>query len=238
MNEITNNPYLNSLTLASRQEVEEKEQESSGNELGQTAFLDLMITQMENQDPLSPQDNTDFIAQLAQFSSVEGLERLNSNFDNFTNNFISNQALQASSLVGRSVSVPASQSELFENSVVGGVISLPASTTNMSMSIYSEQGALVDTIPLGSQASGDIVFRWDGKRVEINGELTDWQAEETVAPGRYSFEVIATQDGEPERLETALTANVNSVTTGENGQLVLNLSGVGAVNINDVKQFN
>ena len=51
------------------------------NELGQDAFLQLMITQMKNQDPLSPQNNTEFVAQLAQFSSVQGLEKLNTNFN-------------------------------------------------------------------------------------------------------------------------------------------------------------
>lgn len=236
--EILNNSYLNSISVEARQRAEQEAQEATGNELGQSAFLELMITQMENQDPLSPQENSEFIAQLAQFSSVEGMERLNSNFDAFTNSFISNQALQASSLVGRSVSVPAENSTLYENDVVGGVITLPASTTDMTMNIYNTQGALLEQIPMGSQSAGDIVFRWDGNRIELNGELTSYEADEMLAPGEYKFEVIATQDGEPQQLETALTANVNSVSTSASGELILNLSGIGSVSINDVKQFN
>lgn len=238
MTTITGNEFLNSISLETRQRAEADDESSSGNELGQTAFLELMITQMENQDPLNPQENSEFIAQLAQFSSVEGMERLNSNFDDFTSSFISNQALQASSLVGRLVSVPTSEAELFNDGVVGGVIELPASTTDMTMNILDENGSLVEQIPMGAQTAGDVVFRWDGKRIEINGELSTWQADEAKLPGNYRFEVIATQDGEPEQLETALTANVNSVTAGPDGQLILNLSGLGAVNINDVKQFN
>ena len=238
INEVTNNTFLNTLSLENRQQAETDEKKANSNELGQTAFLELMITQMENQDPLSPQENSEFIAQLAQFSSVEGMERLNSNFDNFASTFISNQALQASSLVGRSVSVPSSEAELFEDDVVGGTVNLPASTTDMSMNIYNDKGALVDQVDMGAQSAGDVVFRWDGKRIEINGELTSWQSDKNIPSGSYRFEVIATQDGEPQQLETALTANVNSVTAGENGQLILNLSGLGAVNINDVKQFN
>ena len=238
INSISNNEFLSSISLENRLRAEAEEDEQKSNELGQTAFLELMITQMENQDPLSPQENSEFIAQLAQFSSVEGMERLNSNFDDFTSSFISNQALQASSLVGRSVSVPGSEAELLADNVVGGVITLPASTTDMTMNIYNDQGSLVEQIPMGAQSAGDVVFRWDGKRIEINGELTNWQAEDMKSPGSYRFEVMATQDGEPEQLDTALTANVNSVTSGENGQLILNLSGIGAVNINDVKQFN
>lgn len=239
INSIADNSYLNSLSLQTRQEEEAAAAEASGsNELGQTAFLELMITQMENQDPLSPQENSEFIAQLAQFSSVEGLERLNSNFDSFTSSFISNQALQASSLVGRSVSVPSREAALVEGSVVGGTIELPASTSDMSMNIYNSQGSLVEQIPMGAQSAGDVVFRWDGKRIEINGELTSWESDTPIAAGDFRFEVIASQNGEPEQLETALTANVNSVTSDANGQLILNLSGVGAVSINDVKQFN
>jgi flagellar basal-body rod modification protein FlgD len=238
INSIADNSFLNSLSLQTREEEEAAVAEESDNELGQTAFLELMITQMENQDPLSPQENSEFIAQLAQFSSVEGLERLNTNFDSFTSSFISNQALQASSLVGRSVSVPSSEAELAEGGIVGGTIDLPASTTDMSMNIYNEQGSLVEQIPMGAQAAGNVVFRWDGNRIEINGELTDWESDDPITSGDYRFEVIASQNGEPEQLETALTANVNSVTSDASGQLILNLSGIGAVSINDVKQFN
>ncbi len=108
----------------------------------------------------------------------------------------------------------------------------------MTMNIYNDQGELAEAIPLGAQSAGDIVFRWDGKRIEINGELTNWQASEMQLPGDYRFEVIATQDGEPQQLETALSANVNSVTSDGSGGLVLNLAGQGAVSIDDVKQFN
>jgi flagellar basal-body rod modification protein FlgD len=238
MNNIADNSYLNALSFQTRQQEDAAAKEASGGELGQTAFLELMITQMENQDPLSPQENSEFVAQLAQFSSVEGLERLNSNFDNFTSSFISNQALEASALVGRSVAVPASKSTLYEGDVVGGIITLPAATTNMSMNIYNEQGTLMEQISMGAQSAGDVVFRWDGKFMEVNGEMSNFEADETAAPGNYRFEVIATQDGSPQQLDTALTANVNSVTVTPTGELILNLSELGAISINDVKQFN
>ena len=82
-----------------------KDDDAASQELGQSAFLQLMITQLENQDPLSPQDNGEFIAQLAQFSSVESLDKLNNNFESFARSQAANQALQASTLVGSSVSV-------------------------------------------------------------------------------------------------------------------------------------
>lgn len=220
--------------------IRNQPEEKKDNELGQSAFLELMITQMKNQDPLSPQDNTEFIAQLAQFSSVEALDKLNNNFDSFTNNFVANQALQASTLVGRSVTVPTDRARLDAGEVVSASIDVPVSTGNVQVNIYTESGSLVDQVSLGGQPAGEMVMRWDGMNMEVNGDLLDWaSSQENGAPaGNYRIEVTADIDGKPQELSTALSANVNSVTVGAAGQLVLNLAGVGAVSLNDVKQFN
>lgn len=217
-----------------------KEEKPKENELGQSAFLELMITQLKAQDPLDPQDNSAFVAQLAQFSSVESLDKLNNNFDAFTNNFVANQALQASTLVGRSVTVPAESTRLDAGGVVSASVDIPASSGAVSMNIYSETGALVDQIALGQRPAGEMVLRWDGMSIEANGELLDWQSSQPsgAAPGTYRFQVLSAQEGEQLELETALSANVNSVTLGPNGSLVLNLAGVGPVSMADVKQFN
>lgn len=219
--------------------ISNKQPEKKDNELGQTAFLELMITQLNNQDPLSPQENTDFIAQLAQFSSVEGLERLNKNFSSFSSNFMSNQALQASSLVGTSVTVPAETSRLAAGGIVSGSVSLPAATSDLKINIYHSSGALAGSVPVGGMPAGEVSFRWDGQYMEVNGELLTWSAGDKPLPvGEYRFEVYATQDGKAERIDTALSANVNSVTLGADGVITLNLAGIGPVNIGDVKQFN
>lgn len=211
------------------------ETKKNTNELGQAAFLELMITQMNNQNPLSPQDNSEFVAQLAQFSSVEGLERLNTSF----NSFMSNNALQASSLVGTSVNVEAEKSVLAKGSFVAGSTDLAYTTKNLKINIYDEKGALAQTIPVGEVPKGEMVFRWDGQVIEINGELLDWSAGTTGAPvGEYKFEITADQNGKNEALKTSLSANVNSVSIGANGALVLNLAGIGAVEASKVKQFN
>jgi len=208
------------------------------NDLGQAAFLELMITQMKNQDPLSPQSNSEFVAQLAQFSSVEGLEKLNTNFSSFTGNFMSNQALQASSLVGRSVSVEGKTSILADQGIVSGSYNLPASTKDLKINISDEKGASVASIPVGSSTSGDHNFRWDGQNIEVDGQLLDWKATGAAKPGTYKFEVTATQDGKTTSLGTNLSANVNSVTLGTDGKIVLNLAGVGPIDMSKVKQIN
>lgn len=231
----TVNSVFSDLSIANKQEQKDPSQE-----LGQSAFLELMITQMENQSPLDPQDNTQFIAQLAQFSSVESLDKLNNNFDSFSQSFVANQALQASTLVGRSVTVPSSSTALTAGGVVNLSATLPASSPNVNVSIYNESGALVDQIPLGSQTAGDLILRWDGLSAELDGEMLDWRSgqEEGLPPGNYSFEVTSILDGEEVSLDTALSANVNSVTVAQDGTLSLNLAGVGAVSLADVKQFN
>lgn len=208
------------------------------NELGQSQFLELMITQMNNQNPLDPQDNTEFIAQLAQFSSVEGLERLNSNFEDFSGSFMSNQALQASSLVGSSVTVPSESTTLMPDGIVNGSVELESSAPDLSLNIYNDSDQLVAEVPLGAQPAGEVAFRWDGQNMEVNGELVDWAADQPLPPGNYRFEAFATQDGENQQLDTALSANVNSVTLNDNGELTLNLANIGPVNIDQVKQFN
>lgn len=221
---------VDNLSITKKQSVNK-----NTNELGQAAFLELMITQMNNQNPLSPQDNSEFVAQLAQFSSVEGLERLNKSF----NSFMSNNALQASSLVGRSVSVQSDKSTLVNGGIVAGSTELTYPAKDMTMRIYDNAGSLVQTIPIGEVPAGETVFRWDGQNLEVNGKLLDWEAgDDAATTGQYRFEVTATQNGKAETLNTSLSANVNSVTIGENGKLILNLAGIGAVEADKVKQFN
>lgn len=217
-----------------------KDKELQSNELGKTAFLELMIAQMNNQDPLSPQENGEFIAQLAQFSSVEGIDRLNESFDDFSGSFTSNRALQASSLVGSSVTVPGDTSYLLEGQLMAAQANLPASTTDMKVNIYGENGDLVQQFPVGNQSAGDLNLRWDGLNLELNGKIVDSTGgrSEPLGPGQYQVEVTASQDGKREELDTAVSANVNSVSVEPDGRISLNLAGIGTVSMSDVKQFN
>ena len=93
INSSTSSDIINSLGTKANGVTEEQD-------LGKDAFLQLMIAQLQNQDPLSPAKNEDFIAQLAQFSSVEGIQNINSSIEELATDFRSSQALEASSLVG------------------------------------------------------------------------------------------------------------------------------------------
>lgn len=199
-----------------------------GNELGQDVFLELMITQMRNQNPLDPQDNSAFVAQLAQFSSVEGLDKLNTTTEKLAAMFQSSQALQASSMVGRTVKVNSETAILELGKSIAGTIDLPFSSSEVEMNIYNASGVLVAKEHLGQRAAGEIEFAWNGKG--LDGELLN--------SGEYRFEVLASSGGDTkEQLETALSANVDSVSVGQNGTLTLNVAGVGPVSIAKIKEI-
>ena len=208
--------------------IQEKQKEKpKTNELGQDAFLKLMITQMNNQNPLDPQENSEFVAQLAQFSTVEGIDKLNNTVTDLNGGFQSSQALQASSMVGRMVKVPAESAYLNDNSFIAGTIDVPYSTADITMNIYNASNQLVGQQLLGAQPAGDMTFVWTG--LDDNGQQ--------LPSGRYRFEAVAASSEGPQQLATDLSANVDSVTVGANGTLTLNVAGVGPVSISDVSEI-
>jgi flagellar basal-body rod modification protein FlgD len=202
---------------------------STGNKnaLGQDAFMKLLVTQLKNQNPLDPQDNTAFVAQLAQFSSLEGIQSLNSTVTGLAGGLQSSQALQASALVGRTVSVESTKANYVAGSGVFGSIELPNSTSNLQLNIYDSNDKLVFSKALGAQQSGDLPFGWDGTATDGT----------KLASGTYRFEAKANDDGKATTLTTYLGANVNSVTIGANQAVILNVDGVGQVASSDVKEI-
>lgn len=131
-------------------------------ELGKNEFLKLMIAQMNNQDPLDPAKNEDFIAQLAQFSTVEGIENLNGSMAGIASAMQSSLTIQASSLVGRSVMVPTNQTWVGSGGTSGS-IDLPESSANVRVDISRANGEHIRTIDLGPRAEGRLRFAWDGR---------------------------------------------------------------------------
>ncbi len=189
---------------------------SSNDALGKDAFLQLLVTQMKNQNPLEPQDNGEFVAQLAQFSSLESMQNLTTTVDGIAGLYQSSQALQASSLVGRSVIVNAGSTSVDTTKGMTGSVVVPSSSTTTSVKIYDAQMNLVKTVDMGSQSAGTSSFTWDGTN----------EAGEKVASGNYSFVASGSLDGAATGLATYLPATVNSVTTGVNGgEMMLNLAG-------------
>lgn len=198
------------------------------NDLGQNEFMELMIAQLENQSPLDPQDNGAFISQLAEFSALEEMQNLNSTVDSFANQYQSTQALQASAMVGRTVLVPASEAPMSSNGTLSGVVDLTASTGSLKVSIFNGSGELVNSYNLGQQVAGAIPFTWDGTNAE--GEPMPFDT--------YTIKAEASSGGTTEQVSTLLSSNVNSVSIATNGAITLNLQGMGAIPLENVREIN
>ncbi|KIH82258.1 flagellar hook assembly protein FlgD [Pseudomonas batumici] len=199
---------------------------AGGQTLGKDAFLQLLVTQLKNQDPLNPQDNSAFVAQLAQFSSLEGIQTLNTSVNNISSSFQSSQALQASSMVGRSVIAPATQAVVDTSKTFTGTAVVPSSVSDVTLKITDSSGTVVRTIDMGSQAAGNAAFTWDGKN----------DAGTLLSSGTYTFNASAPISGTTTALTTNLPATVSSVTLGQNGgEMMLNLAGVGSVALSKVQ---
>jgi flagellar basal-body rod modification protein FlgD len=199
---------------------------TGGKSLGKDAFLQLLVTQLKNQNPLEPQDNGAFVAQLAQFSSLEGITTLNETVSGIAGNYNSSQALQASSLVGRSVIAPGDTAVVDTTKGMTGSVAMPQSVTAATLTITDKDGKAVRTIKLEDQQAGNASFTWDGKD----------DAGNPLASGTYTFGATTTIDGQSVALVTNLPATVNSVTISQTGgELMLNLAGLGSVALSKVQ---
>lgn len=196
--------------------------------LGQQDFLRLMVAQVRNQDPMSPQPNGEFLSQLAQFSTNDGVTKMQKSIEQMASSLQSNQALQASALVGRKVLVNSNKLSLNAEGDAKAGIELPAGVNNLNASIYSESGELLKTIPLGQPTPGFFQFAWDGTG----------QDNKRLPAGNYKVEVRGNYGGKEVSVKTLTSANVDSVSLGQNGEgLKLNVAGVGSVSLDEVKQI-
>jgi len=198
------------------------------NELGQQEFLDLMVAQLRNQDPFAPLENGEFIAQMAQFSQVTGLEKLQTSFDQLATSLQSNQALQASTMVGRTVLVPSSQGILPQNGSLNGIMDLEQSSSNVVLNISNAAGELIRTISMGTQTVGPIAFSWDGLS----------QTGNRMPPGRYNVSATAQTSEGASELSTLVNASVESVTLNQNRrEITLNLKDMGSIGFSQVREI-
>ena len=127
----------------------------SAQSLGQQDFLELMIAQLQNQDPMKPMENGEFLGQMAQFSTVNGITDLKSSVDSLTGIFSSSQLLDASSLIGREVMILSSTVQGGE--AQPGAVELPVSGP-VQVRIQNSAGELVQTVNLGTQSAGTVNF--------------------------------------------------------------------------------
>ena len=190
----------------------------------QDQFLTLLVAQLQNQDPTSPMDNSQLTSQMAQISTVSGIEKLNSTVESVTSQFASMQMMQGANMIGRTVLSEGNQLGLAAKEAEDGTkhltgtaaFDLDASASNVTVTITDANGKLVDTIEMGSANAGRNYFTWDGS--DYTGESMDLR-----------FKVTATNG------EAAVSPNAVVATSISNGSLMLELANGESINYNSVK---
>lgn len=185
----------------------EPQKKTPNNQLGQDEFLTLMITQLQNQDPMQPMDDGQFIGQMAQFSTVEEIGGMSKSLETLAESLTASTALQASTMVGREVLVEGNVSQLNEGRPLRGGVELPASINNGFVQVFDVSGQLLREISLGPRAQGVATFEWDGTKSDGS----------TAEPGTY-FIAAGYMNGEVEEsLPTYTNSRVASITLNAGG---------------------
>jgi len=197
--------------------------------LTQSDFFALLTQQLAYQDPTKPVENDQMIAQMTNFTMADGISKLNENFSSLAQSMTSNQALQASSLVGRSVLTQSEELVFTGESLSRGQINLENVADNMKVIITKPNGELVNSFAVDSPQLGKNEFVWDG---------TD-QDGEAMPAGVYNISVEVTTSGKTESVPVQVYTPVSSVSMGNNGTgIMLNLLGIGAVKLADVLEVS
>ncbi|QYK00335.1 flagellar hook assembly protein FlgD [Shewanella psychrotolerans] len=220
--ETTGNPFLDSIRLPQESNIPE----AKSQELTQEDFFSLLSQQLSMQDPFKPVDNDQMIAQMASFSTVDGITKLNEEIVNLNTVMTSSQALQASGLVGQKVLIPSDTGHISaEDPALKGIVSTPEAIEKITVRIEDEEGQLVKTFTIDGSAGGNIDVAWDG--LDKNGE--------PVTSGNYSIKASGLVDGESQELAVSTYAHVTSVSLGTASTgAILNLRGIGGIKLGDV----
>lgn len=197
-------------------------------ELGQEDFLKLMITQFQNQDPFKPMENGEFLGQLAQFSTVNGIDSLNTSFSGLAGSIQDEQALQAANLVGRSVLAVTDIGYLADDGLVNGAVEIDGAVSNVQIEISNAAGEVVQRLNLGEQSAGLARFSWDGMNADGERAPAD----------HYQITARVVRGNNVESAATLVEADVESVTLGQFGSgMTLNLFGGDALSLRQVYQI-
>lgn len=203
-------------------------QEKAGSGLNQADFMQLLVAQIENQDPTKPMDPGQFMEQLTQLSTVNGIQDLNTSFNGLADKLSADQSLQAANLVGRDVLIPGGYGVLNDNGAISGTVTLPQSASDVTLKIYNAQGEEVRNLPLGGYAPGGVSFKWDGF----------YDDGSTAGAGSYAIIAEAFIDGTQQAVEVALDTRVDSITLNQDGTgTTLNLASGESVPLSFVQQI-
>ena len=191
----------------------------------QSSFLTLLVAQLKNQDPTNPMENNELTSQLAQISTVSGIEKLNTTLGSISGQIDNSQSLQASNLIGHGVMIPGSEEGAVTTTTPFGV-ELQQAADKVTATITDKNGAVVRTIDIGELTAGVHSFTWDGT-------LTDGS---TAPNGSYNVAISASNGGTQLVAQPLQFALVQGVIRGNNGN-TLDLGTYGTTTLDEVRQI-
>lgn len=214
MTTVTSSTSSDSTTSSSSSSVSSSSSTSDDLEI---EFINLLVAEIENQDPTDPMDASEYVSQLSQLSMVQSLEDLNDTATD-TNDQLSDMSLTAASdLVGKEVTVPADSITVDESgATVSGEVSLDSSADSVTVNLYDSSGTLVDQQTYSNQSAGTVSYSFDN-----------------VDSGDYTVTATATTGSTSTTLTTYITESVEKVTLSDDS-VNLVVSGVGTVALSDV----
>ena len=194
----------------------------TANEAGSAdRFLKLLVTQLQNQDPMNPMDNAQITSQMAQINTVTGIEKLNGTVDGLNTQFAQLQALSGASLVGRDITVRGNQLQLTGGRATGA-FDLAGTAGAVKVEVLNGAGRVVGNIDLGAQNAGRHAFTWTAA---------------SMPDGTYSYRVVAAQGTTAVAATPLMRDRVEAVRTAGN-TLTLETARGGLVAWRDVQSFN
>lgn len=191
----------------------------------QSRFLTLLVAQMKNQDPLNPVDNSQVTSQLAQISTVDGIERLNGTMKTVSGTMESSQAVQGAALAGRQVLATGNTLELAQGKGMGG-FELSQAVDNLNIVISNATGTPVNHVALGPQQAGVNAFEWDGN--------TD--SGQPAPEGSYTYKITALAKGKEVSVTSLSFGRVDGVSRGADG-FAINVGRLGTRTLDQVRQI-
>lgn len=193
----------------------------------QNQFLTLLVAQLQNQDPMSPMDNAQMTSQMAQISTVTGIEKLNDTVNSVTGQFSMMQMMQGTNMIGRTVLAEGNSMAAVGTAKEDGEIvytaafDLMGSAANVKVQITTPSGQLVDTVELGSGNPGRNYFTWDSSNYQ--GDAS-----------QLHYNVVATNGDTPVNATTLTPYSVIAATTS-NGNLMLELNNGSSIAYSNIK---
>lgn len=194
--------------------------------LGQGDFLRLMTAQLKNQDPFAPVDNTQMVAQMAQFSSVAGISEINSTLKAIQDRLSGSSASDALAYVGHNVLTEGDTAYGRTAGGLTGAVELDEDATDVTVSIQDADGQVLRTLALGPQHQGTVGYDWDGTT----------EAGDAAGAGPFKVVVAARAAGRTVASRGLVWAPVAAVAMPAGGTPLLTLPGIGQVPVSAVRQ--